>query len=44
MTGQLLYDNRVPLAAKVEAPPEGYEEPVVGAKIHHYQLGVGFRF
>jgi|GEM_PF-2139002 len=44
LTGQLLQDNQPLPLAKAEEPPEGYEKPVVGAKIHHYQLGVGFAF
>jgi hypothetical protein len=44
-TGQLLYDNTPqPLAAKAEDGPEGDFIPEIGAKLTHYQLGVGFTF
>lgn len=44
-TGQLLHDNTPqPLAAKAEVLPEGTQDPEIGAKLTHIQLGAGFTF
>ena len=44
-TGQLLEDNTPqPVAAKAEEGPEGSYVPEAGAKLSHYQLGLGFSF